>query len=149
MVMSVFEVDPLQSSAWRTVTWPSNDSVDLSVLNSFEDSQLDGEGDLIVELIDLYLGEGKRQVEVIHEAIDKKDSLAIKSAAHSLRGSSSNIGVLQMALICEQIEKHAAAEAFPYLQELTHSLTHEFEHVCVLLRAERERRTDEDSYCRR
>ena len=142
MVMSVFEVDPLQSSAWRTVTWPSNDSVDLSVLNSFEDSQLDGEGDLIVELIDLYLEEGKRQVEVINEAIDKKDSLAIKSAAHSLRGSSSNIGVLQMALICEQIEKQAAAEAFLYLQELTPSLTHEFEHVCELLRAERERRTE-------
>ena len=140
MVMSVFEVDPLQSSAWRAIKWPANDSVDLSVLSSFEDSQLDAEGDLIVELIDLYLDEGKRQIEVITEAVHNKDGAVIKRAAHSLRGSSSNIGVLQMALICEEIEKQAGA--FPYLEELTLSLKHEFELVCEILLSERKRRAE-------
>ena len=142
MVTSSCEVDPFHTNACREVEpRPTRESVDLNVLSSFEDTELDGDADLIRELIDLYLEEGARQLAVITQALDAKDLNAIKRATHSLRGSSGNLGILQMALICEQMEKHDCHNPFPFLEELRLSLEHEFEHVRGILSAERERRT--------
>jgi HPt (histidine-containing phosphotransfer) domain-containing protein len=141
MVMSTCEVDPFQTDAWRVVEpRRTRESVDLNVLSSFEDTELDNDGDLIVELIDLYLEEGERQLNVIKKALDIKDRDAIKRASHSLRGSSGNLGILQMALICEEMEKQDCNDPFPFLEELTVSLEREFEHVREILSTERERR---------
>lgn len=141
MVMSTCEVDPFQTNDWRVAEASSTrGSVDLNVLNSFEDTGLDDDGDLVVELIDLYLEEGQRQLGVIQKALETKDRDAIKRASHSLRGSSGNLGILQMALICEEMEKQDCNDPFPFLEELRVSLEREFEHVRVILSTERERR---------
>lgn len=140
MVMSTCEVDPFQTNAWRVAEHSPSESVDLKVLNSFEDMELDNGGDLIVELIDLYLEEGQRQLAIIEKAIETKDRDAIKRASHSLRGSSGNLGILQMALICEEMEKQDCNDPFPFLEELMVSLEQEFDHVQVILSTERERR---------
>jgi HPt (histidine-containing phosphotransfer) domain-containing protein len=142
MVMSTCDVDPFQASAWRVVEpLPAHESVDLDVLSGFEDPALDGDGDLVVELINLYLEEGARLLQVVNDALRTKDAAAIKRAAHSLRGSSGNLGILQMSVICEQMEKHECNDPFPFLEELMLSLTSEFQHVRGILTEERERRT--------
>lgn len=141
MVMNTFELDPLQTTCGRDTDMDECESVDMTVLTSLEDTQLDGEPDLIVELIDLYRAEGARLVGVIKQGLGERDKPAIKRAAHNLRGSSSNLGILQMALICQQIEKSDCSEAFPFLQQLVLSLEHEFKRVESILLAERQRRT--------
>jgi len=142
MVMSMFEIDPFQTNTVCTIDSAihASESVDMEVLTSLAESQLEGEPDLIVELIDLYGNEGARLVGLLKKALNERDKPAIKRAAHSLRGSSSNLGILQMALICEQMEKSECGEVFPFLEELVISLEHEFEKVERILSAERQRR---------
>jgi HPt (histidine-containing phosphotransfer) domain-containing protein len=116
------------------------DSVDLSVLTSFDDPELGGEPDLIVELIDLYQEEAGKLVETIRTGLQNNDWPMVKRAAHSLRGSSSNLGILQMALISDDLEHlqfldSSAAE--PYLNNLEQELVR----VNVILNTERDRRT--------
>jgi len=115
-------------------------SVDLAVLASYEKIQLDGEPDLIVELIDLYLEDAPRRVAVMRESLAKRNWLSVKREAHSLRGSSGNLGALQMALICDEIEGIESGDLFPSIEPLLSCLEQELEQVLHIFLAERQRR---------
>jgi len=116
------------------------ESVDMAVLTSFEESQLDGEPDLVLELIDLYLTETVRLLVAMREALTNKDELSIKRAAHSLRGSSSSLGILQMAFICDELERTEFKDMFAIASELLKCMEQEFARVSQILLAERQRR---------
>ena len=115
-------------------------AVDLAVLRSYEKIQLDGEPDLIVELIDLYLQDARRRLAVMKLSLAKRNWLSVKREAHSLRGSSGNLGALQMALICDEIEALESRDPFP-IEALLGCLEQELEQVVHIFLAERQRRT--------
>ena len=79
-------------------------AVDLSVLADYEKIQLEGEPDLIVELIDLYLEDAPRRVAAMQESLAGRNWQLVKREAHSLQGSSGNVGAFQIAQICAEIE---------------------------------------------
>jgi HPt (histidine-containing phosphotransfer) domain-containing protein len=115
-------------------------AVDLAVLASYEKIQLDGEPDLIVELIDLYLEDAPRRVAVMRESLAKRNWLSVKHEAHSLRGSSGNLGALQIALICDEMEGLNSGDLFPSMEALLSCLEPELERVVHIFLAERQRR---------
>lgn len=78
-------------------------SVDLAVLRSFDDLQLEDDSDFVVELIDLFLSDAPKRLAAMRDSTARGQT--IKSAAHCLRGSSGNLGALKLASICESIEK--------------------------------------------
>jgi len=123
-----------------TVTNRAIESVDLKILCSFDEAQEDGEPDFVVELINLYLNEAPRLVSAIREAMAKDDWPSIKRAAHSMRGSSSNLGILQIAVIAGALEELAANQP-ARIGPLLLSLQDEFTRVEKILSAERHRRT--------
>lgn len=82
----------------------TSDAVDVDVLNAFEELQLEGGSDLIVELIDLYLQDLPQRVKEIHEASTATEWLLLKQAAHGLKGSSGSLGVRHVAEICQKLE---------------------------------------------
>lgn len=110
------------------------------VLTSFEESQLDGEPDLVLELIELYLTETVRLLVAMQEALTNKDELSIKRAAHSLRGSSSSLGILQMANFCDKLERTESKDMFVIASDLLECIEQEFARVSQILLAERQRR---------
>jgi HPt (histidine-containing phosphotransfer) domain-containing protein len=115
-------------------------AVDLAVLADFEKIQIDGEPDVIVELIDLYLEDAPCRVGAMRESLAKKNWLSVKREAHSLRGSSGNLGALQMALICDQIEVIESGDPFPSVEVLISCLEQELGRVLHTFLAERQRR---------
>ena len=115
-------------------------AVDLDVLRSYENIQLDAEPDLIVELIDLYLEDAHRRLAVMKESLAKRNWLSLKREAHSLRGSSGNLGALQMALICDEMEGLESRDPFPSIEALLGCLEQELEQVLNIFLAERQRR---------
>jgi len=115
-------------------------TVDLAVLATYEEAQLEGEPDFVIELIDLYLEEVPRLFDSLHTAIQSNDLTTAKRAAHSLRGSSGNLGVLQMALIADELE-HLANPCGSAATELLQSLESEFQRVKEILSAERQKRS--------
>ena len=115
-------------------------AVDLAALASYEGLQLDGEPDLIVELIDLYLEDAPRRMTVMRESAARENWLSLIREAHSLRGSSGNLGALQMPLICDEIEKIESGDPFPKIEVLLVSLEQELERVLCIFLEERQRR---------
>jgi HPt (histidine-containing phosphotransfer) domain-containing protein len=114
--------------------------VDLAVLASYEDAQVEGEPDFVVELIDLYLDEVPRLFDSLRTAIESNDATTSKRNAHSLRGSSANLGVLQLAALADELE-HLENPCSTDAMELLANLENEFRRVKEVLTAERQRRS--------
>ena len=115
-------------------------AVDLEVLRSYEKIQIDGEPDLIVELIDLYLQDAPRRLAIMKLSLTETNWLSLKREAHSLRGSSGNLGASKMALVCDQIEGLEYEDPFA-IAALVICLEQELEQVINIFLAERQRRT--------
>jgi histidine phosphotransfer protein HptB len=115
-------------------------AVDLSVLASYEDIQIEGAPDLIVELIDLYVKDAPRRVAIMRAALANQNWLALKREAHGLRGSSGNLGVLRVKVICDEIEAIDTRDLAPRAAVLLADLERELEGVLCVFLAERERR---------
>lgn len=123
-----------------SLTVTETQAVDLAVLAIYDDAQIEGEPDFVVELIDLYLNEVPRLFDTIRKAVANRDRSTAKRSAHSLRGSSGNLGVLQMATIAGELE-HLENDYNTVAPELLRSLENEFERVKEILNAERQRRS--------
>jgi HPt (histidine-containing phosphotransfer) domain-containing protein len=81
-----------------------DDALNLASLGAFEEFQSDDGSDLIIELIDLYLLDAPKQILAIGKAAAVTQWVALKRAAHQLKGSSGAIGVSQVAVLCEELE---------------------------------------------
>jgi HPt (histidine-containing phosphotransfer) domain-containing protein len=123
-----------------SITNEAVQTVDLAILASFDEAQEPGEPDFVVELIDLYLEEAPRFFSSIRDALANDDWLSTKRAAHSLRGSSSNLGIIQMSMIAGALEQLATNQDAS-AAELLQGLEDEFRRVEEILLAERQRRT--------
>ncbi len=114
-------------------------TVDLTVLRGIRELREPGEPDPLVDLIDLYLQDTPARVAKMQAALAASDGGALASAAHSLKGSSSNLGARQLANLCMQVEKLAKAGQMADAEGLFAALTDEFARVCAVLQAERAR----------
>lgn len=118
------------------------DDVDLSVLFDFEEAQSEGEPDLIVELIDLYLADIRSQLSAIKDFILKADEVSLKRVAHNLKGSSANLGIKSIARLCEELEQMNFIESPKKTNVCFNRLDQAFARVQMVLLAERQNRTD-------
>lgn len=83
-------------------TTPS--AVDHTVLAELKDIMEDEFG----ALIETYLKDAEQRMQVIIQACrENQDADTLLKAAHSLKGSSSNIGAMLLAGICKQLEQAA------------------------------------------
>lgn len=115
-------------------------AVDVALLTSFEELQTEGEPDLVVELIGLYLEDASAKIAGLREALTTSDELTLRRLAHCLRGSSGNLGAHRMAALCEELERVDGNDLRRKAGELLTGLELEFERVRVIFAAERQRR---------
>ena len=83
----------------------THDAVDLAVLASLEGAQLEGEPDIVVELMELYLEDASCKLAAMHEDLTEKGGRSVGRLAHSLRGSSANLGARRVAALCWELER--------------------------------------------
>jgi HPt (histidine-containing phosphotransfer) domain-containing protein len=113
--------------------------VDLAVMSGYERLQADGEADLIVELIDLYLADVPSRMTKMREALRQRNWLQVKREAHNLRGSSGNLGAVRMAAICEEMER-TVSEPNPQTETFMDRLERAWAQTHSILDSERQRR---------
>jgi HPt (histidine-containing phosphotransfer) domain-containing protein len=70
-------------------------------LQQFEEA---GEADVLKEIIVAFVKDGVCRVEALRRAATFGQFAELRSQAHSLKGSSNQLGVPGIAFICEQIE---------------------------------------------
>jgi HPt (histidine-containing phosphotransfer) domain-containing protein len=62
---------------------------------------------LLVELIDLYLGDAPQRMAEIEQSLANGDWKLLERAAHTLKSASANIGALGLSELCKQLECQA------------------------------------------
>ena len=114
--------------------------MDVAVFLSLAEAQVEGEPDLVVELIDLYAEDTPRRLAAIRSAWAARDSAALRRAAHGLKGSSASLGARQVALLCEKLERLSGKELPRGGKMLLTCLEREFARLRLALADERSRR---------
>ena len=61
--------------------------------------------DFVIELVDIFLNETPAQIQIILKALASQDYHVLTIAAHTLKGSSLNLGAKQLGASCFKLEE--------------------------------------------
>lgn len=86
-------------------------------------------------LIDTFVQDSTDRIQTLRNLINGTDSDLIRRAAHSFKGSSSNIGASQLSALCSALEQKALANDFNGLTDDVNAIEKEFDQVQFLLRS--------------
>lgn len=138
--MTVSEIaNSRNSSAPHSACTVTTDMLDFEVLRAFENVKSDDGSDVVIELIDLYLqGTSQRIVTMLNAANDGEWAL-LRRAAHTLKGSSSTLGLREIANITRDLEE-ASLRPGGDVHRLMSLLESKFVEVKAVLVQERNRR---------
>jgi len=110
--------------------------LDPAVFAGLRALQEPGQADDIAELAGLFLADTPPRVHAIREAIASKNTSALREAAHTLKGSASNLGAKRLAAVCQQIERAARQGDAQTGSGLLPRLDDEYSRVCFVLERE-------------
>jgi two-component system, sensor histidine kinase and response regulator len=95
--------------------------------------RVEGDVDLLGDIIELFKDDSVRQVAAIREAIAQKQADALRRAAHTLKGTCANLGVSEAAANAQELEKLAAAGDFYRAHESLRKLEEQIQRAGRLL----------------
>ncbi|MEW5719800.1 MAG: response regulator, partial [Chloroflexota bacterium] len=99
--------------------------LDPKVLDMFRKLQEPGAPDIIAQLIDLYLNELPDRLAAVRQAIENCDAARLAKAAHTLKGSSANMGARRAARACLELERCGKAGDLAKATDLVAQLENE------------------------
>jgi CheY-like chemotaxis protein len=105
------------------------DAARLSMLRDLDD----GDGVLLASIADEFLAEAQRQLELLGEALAEGDPQTVERAAHSIKGSSANLGAARLAELTGHLEALGRAKALGGAATVFDDVTVELERVRVAL----------------
>ena len=90
------------------------------------------EGDFML-LVETFINDSRDRIRTLHELIPQGDAETIRRAAHSFKGSSSNIGASRLAELCSQMETQALAGNLDVVPQQLTEIEVEFTRVTTLI----------------
>ncbi|MBS1250276.1 MAG: hypothetical protein MAG431_01869 [Chloroflexi bacterium] len=90
--------------------------------------------EVIGDLIDTLLDSGKSQMKAIKEALAEGDLETVKLKAHTLKGSSGNMGARELSDTCSEMEKRAEKGELRGARALQDTLFSDFEQAMLALK---------------
>lgn len=81
-----------------------NQVLDMQVIEELLSFSDDGDAELLLDLIQMFLDDGPTKVQSITEGLTAGDFEKMERAAHSLKGSSGNLGAKQLQDACEKMQ---------------------------------------------
>ncbi len=96
--------------------------IDLKAIDRLRELDEDGSGSIVRELIDLYLEDSAEMVSKIRRTCDSRDRGQLAKLAHTLKGSSRNLGAGEVADISGTLESGAQELPESQLDELVAQL---------------------------
>jgi PAS domain S-box-containing protein len=83
--------------------------IDTSIISGLRELSEPGQTEPLREIVELFFKDAHPRLERMHSALEGKDFTALALAAHSLKGSASNLGAKRLAEWCATLEKRAKA----------------------------------------
>jgi CheY-like chemotaxis protein len=95
--------------------------------------RVEGDMELLSDIIELFKEDSVRQMTAIREAIDKKQADTLRRAAHTLKGTCGNLGAVEAAATALELEKLAVGGDLSHAQESLRSLEEQIQRASKLL----------------
>jgi two-component system sensor histidine kinase/response regulator len=105
------------------------DEARLSILRDLDD----GDGVLLASIAEEFLAEAQRQLDLLGEAVAEGDPQTVERAAHSIKGSSANLGATRLAELTGYLEALGRARALGGAAAVFDDVAVELERVRVAL----------------
>ena len=109
--------------------------LDPDVVESLRQLTPPGQPDVLQEVLNLFLDEVPKKISALQSAVASGDATTVQRAAHSLKGSSGNIGARAMYDVCRQLDDRARSEELARLQPLVDTLSAEYGKVEAEIRS--------------
>jgi len=118
---------------------PREGVLDQAVIAGLRDLREANQPDPLKELIDLFLRDARARLQKMERAIAEKDSPTLAAAAHTLKGSASNLGARHLASLCVTLEKEGKNGGFEEAANILREVETEFQEVEKTLLVEMEK----------
>ena len=118
---------------------PSTMLLDQGALDQIRRLQKEGKPDVLAKVIGLYLEDSPQLLENLREAVAEGNAAAIRTAAHTLKSSSANLGAKSLAELCKNLEAQGKAATLEGACELLEEVEKVYAAVCDALRKERQK----------
>jgi len=82
-----------------------------------------------MELVNIFVASAEEDIQKLNDALGVNDSKAASEAAHSLKGSSGNLGFLKIADLAAKIEQNARKSELTDLDSFSIVITGEIEKI--------------------
>lgn len=109
--------------------------IDNEVLHSLQDVMAED----YPALLDAFLADSEERLHALRDALFQEDGEALARAAHSFKGSCSNMGAVCLAQLCRDLELAGRSTTLEQAAALLRQVELELSVVRVLFRAERRR----------
>jgi len=87
--------------------------LDPATLDSFRTLRMAGQPDPVADLVDLFVTDLPMRLGALRTTMEAQDPAAVKTAAHTLKGSAGNMGGRRLAALCAGLESAAAQGRLP------------------------------------
>lgn len=112
-----------------------DDVLDHAVLDELLSFADDGDPELLVDLIQMFLEDSPSKVEAVNEGLAVGDFDKAERAAHSLKGSSGNLGARLVQDVCEKLQQSTRAHELETSRELAPKLSEYYDAAAIALRS--------------
>ncbi len=96
-----------------------DDVLDMSIVEELLSFADDGDPELLVDLIQMFLEDGPAKVKAVTDGLDEGDLDKVERAAHSLKGTSGNLGATHLQHSCEAMQLASRSGEIDSVRELT------------------------------
>lgn len=110
----------------------SEHHIDHKVLSDLQEVMEDG----YLQLLETFLEDSEKRLDQLHGA---KDAYELGLAAHSFKGSSSNMGAVGLASLCSQLEERVRQQPLYGIEDLINRIDQEYVEVQRFYRDEQHR----------
>ncbi len=108
--------------------------LDMSVVEELLSFADDGDPELLMDLIQMFLEDGPAKVAAVTSGLAAGDFDQAERAAHSLKGSSGNLGARLLQEVCEELQQSTRQHQLEVSQRLAPQLQAKFAEAEVALR---------------
>lgn len=108
--------------------------LDPAVIESLRQLTPPGEPDVLKEVLQLFLDDVPGRISRLRAAWQAGDPAEVQRAAHSLKGSSGNIGATSLLEVCRQLDDQGRAGDLTQMPVLVTALESEYAKVAAEIR---------------
>jgi HPt (histidine-containing phosphotransfer) domain-containing protein len=92
--------------------------IDLEAIKALAELNPDDNGEFLKEIIMIFLEDTPQRIAELEESLKTGDTSRFVRAAHSIKGSSANMGTMVLRRTAEQLEQHAKHSGLADTEEL-------------------------------